>query len=71
MAKRSDTEYAQMSEDIERGDYTVSGEVWVNPDHPRNSASQCEYNNSPELQALLNSAMNSPTVRRKRHRRSL
>lgn len=53
MAKRSDTEYAEMSEDFERGNFIIN-------------AAQREYNNSPEL---LRSAMDSPTVRRKRRRR--
>ena len=58
MAKRSDAEYAQMSDDVERGDFTVI-------------AAQREYNNSPELRELLREAMNSPTVFRKRRRRVL
>lgn len=58
MANRSDVEYAQMSEDIERGDFIVN-------------EAQREYNNSPELQELLRSAMDSPTVFRKRRRRFL
>lgn len=70
MAKRSDAEYAEMSEDFERGNYTVRGEIWISPGFHINAAHR-EYNNSPKLQELLNSAMNSPTVRRKRRRRSL
>lgn len=56
MAKRSDTEYAEMSEDFERGNFIIN-------------AAQREYNNSPELRELLRSAMDSPTVFRKRRRR--
>lgn len=65
MAKRSDAEYAEMSEDFERGNYTVRGEIWISPGFHINAAHR-EYNNSPEL---LRSAMDSPTVRRKRRRR--